>query len=105
MTEPTPESRRMHLNGLPSWLHALGPAAATTTGMTAEQNLTRAGEWAARCEVLIELEEKRVQAEADERGGDVHDYVETDTLCAMYALAAIARAQLATAAHMIRRDR
>lgn len=106
MTRPiTHEAPGTSGNGLPAWLQSLGPAIGTTTGLTAEQNLVRAGEWAARCEVLIELQEKRMQGEAAERGGDVHDHIDTDTLCAMYGLAAIARAQLATAAHAIWRDR
>ncbi|MEV0822538.1 hypothetical protein [Nonomuraea rubra] len=75
---------------------AVSPAITTAAGLTPEQNLARAHEFAARAECMIELLETPAR-EAAEQGVDPAEYVEADMLGVLYALAAMNRVQLALA--------
>jgi hypothetical protein len=77
-------------------LAATTPAITTAQGLTAAQNLDRAHELAARAELMIEIaEEPARKAAAD--GEDPNEAIDPDLLGLLYALAAIARTQLALA--------
>jgi hypothetical protein len=75
---------------------ASAPAIATAAGLTPEQNLVRAHEFAARAEHMIELLEIPAR-EAAARGVDPVEFMETDMLGLLYAVAAMNRLQLAVA--------